>query len=203
MVTPFQAPTARSADHQYSALPSVPVRVDFEARRVAQSATRPGLSAGLGTAVPLEHCSVYWAGMAGGVGAAGGVGGAGGAGAAGAGGTARSDALNAVASDAPASRARAMKDARAIRARAAMGLGLWKLRGAEGLRRAESRRRNEEAAALPRVDEGRASAFSLEHMAGGGILSIGVGCCGELFHKLSSLAESQSDLGVGIITTHS
>ena len=107
MVTPSQPLMARFAA-QFR-LPRAP-SVDFEASSAAQSATSPVLRSGFGTAVPLEHCSVYWAGMAGGagaaggvggVGAAGGVGGVGGAGAAGAGGTARSAALKAVASRAP------------------------------------------------------------------------------------------------------
>ena len=40
-----------------------PSSVVFMASSVAQSAIRPGLSAGFGTATPLEHCSVNWAGM--------------------------------------------------------------------------------------------------------------------------------------------
>ena len=84
------------------------------------------------------------------MGAAGGVGGAG---AAGAGGTARSAALNAVASPAPVvSSETAIMDSVATSASAAMGLG--DLRSAEGLRRDESRRMSEEAAALlPRMDD--------------------------------------------------
>ena len=53
MCTPSQSLMARSGD-QFR-LPSAPSRVGFAASRVAQSDTRPGLSAGLGTAVPLEH----------------------------------------------------------------------------------------------------------------------------------------------------
>ena len=41
----------------------MPSSVVFEASSAAQSATSPALLAGFGTAVPLEHCSVYWVGM--------------------------------------------------------------------------------------------------------------------------------------------
>ena len=58
VVTPFQWLMPTSAD-QFR-LPSAPVRVSFAASRVAQSATRPGLSAGFGTATPLEHWAVNW-----------------------------------------------------------------------------------------------------------------------------------------------
>ena len=85
--------------------------------------------------------------------------------------------VKALALRASAIRARVMMDASAIRARAAMGLG--DLRSDEGFRRAESRRRSE-GAALPRMDDARSYASLSEHMTGGGILSIGVGCCGEL-----------------------
>ena len=191
MVTPSQPLMARFADQFRT--PRVPLplslSVDFDASSAAQSATRPVLRSGFGTAVPLEHCSVYWAGMAGGVGgvgAAGGAGGVGGAGATGAGGTARSAALNAVASPAPViSNETAIMDSVATSASAAMGLG--DLRREDGFRRDESRRRSDEAAPpLPRVDEGRAGVISLEHMTGGGILSIGADDCGELLHELSS-----------------
>ena len=78
-----------------------------------------------------------------------------------------------------------MKDARAIRARAAMGLGLGNL-GNEGFRRDESLLRSEEATApSPRMDEARTQVALLEHMTGGGILGIKAGCCGELPHKYS------------------
>ena len=97
--------------------------MSFDASSAAQSATRPGLSAELGTAVPLEHCSVYWAGMAGGVGGVGAAGGAGGAGAGGAAGTADSAALKAVAWRAPvASNEIAMTAIIASRARAVAAL---------------------------------------------------------------------------------
>ena len=76
-------------------------------------------------------------------------------------------AVWALARPAAAARARDMRDASAIRASAAMGLG--DLRSEDGFRRAESRRRSEEAAAaLPRVDEGWAGVISLEHIIGGG-----------------------------------
>ena len=81
-----------------------------------------------------------------------------------------------------------MREARAIRASAAVGLGPGSLRSDEGVRRDESRRRREEEATglSPRVDEGRAQAFLLEHTTGGGILGIGADWRGELPHKLSS-----------------
>ena len=71
-----------------------------------------------------------------------------------------------------ASRARAMRDARAIRARAAVGLG--NLGNEEGVRRDESRRRREGATGLlPRMDEGQTWVSLLEHTTGGGILDFG------------------------------
>lgn len=82
-----------------------------------------------------------------------------------------------------------MRDARAIRASAAVGLGPGSLRSDEGVRRDESRRRREEEATglSPRVDEGRAQALLLEHTTvGGDILGIGADWRGELPHKVSS-----------------
>ncbi len=68
-----------------------------------------------------------------------------------------------------------MRDARAIRARAAVGLGPGSLGSEEGVRRDVSRRRREEATGLsPRMDEGRMWVSLLEHTTGGGILGIGV-----------------------------
>lgn len=61
------------------------------------------------------------------------------------------------------SRVMAMKDANAIRARAAMGFGLGNL-GSEGLRRDESRLRSEDAISLRR--------FIRTYEWGGGILII-------------------------------
>ena len=88
---------------------------------------------------------------------------------------------------ASARRARVIREARAIRASAAVGLGPGSLRSDEGVRRDESRRRREEATGLsPRVDEGRGRVALLEHTTGGGILGIGADWRGELPHKLSS-----------------
>ena len=89
---------------------------------------------------------------------------------------------------ASARRARVMREARAIRASAAAGLGPGSLRSDEGVRRDESRRRREEEATglSPRVDAGRAQALLLEHTTGGGILDIGADWRGELLHKRSS-----------------
>ena len=63
-----------------------------------------------------------------------------------------------------------MREASAIRASAAVGLGPGSLRSEEGFRRDESRRRREEEATglSPRVDAGRAQALLLEHTTGGG-----------------------------------
>ena len=89
---------------------------------------------------------------------------------------------------ASARRARVIREARAIRASAAVGLGRGSLRSEEGVRRDASRRRREEEATglSPRVDEGRAQASLLEHTTGGGILDIGADWRGELPHKRSS-----------------
>ena len=80
MPTPSQPLMPTSADQFRLIL--APSSVDFAASSVAQSATRPGLSAGFGTAMPLEHCSANVGGVgggvavgAGGVGAGAGVGG--------------------------------------------------------------------------------------------------------------------------------
>ena len=63
MVTPFQSLTRMSGD-QFSLMTSAPSpsSVGFAASRAAQSDTRPGLFAGLGTANPLEHCAVSLSG---------------------------------------------------------------------------------------------------------------------------------------------
>ena len=55
--TPIQRLMRTFADQ--SRLPVVPSIVSFAASSAAQSATRPGVLAGFGTAVPLEHCVVY------------------------------------------------------------------------------------------------------------------------------------------------
>lgn len=61
-----------------------------------------------------------------------------------------------------------MRDARAIRASAATGLGLGNLRN-EGFRRDESLGRSEETMGLyPRIDETRTQAFLIRTYAGGG-----------------------------------
>ena len=51
-------------------LPSAPARVSLAARRAAQSATRAGLSAGLGMTASVEHWAVNWGAMGMGVAAA-------------------------------------------------------------------------------------------------------------------------------------
>ena len=61
MSMPSQALMAMSGD-QFR-LPASPASVSFVASRVAQSDTRAGLSAGLGTATALEHWAVYWGAM--------------------------------------------------------------------------------------------------------------------------------------------
>ena len=85
-----------------------------------------------------------------------------------------------------------MKDASAIRANAAMGLGPGNLGSEEGIRRDESRR----------MSEGRTWVSLLEHTTGGGILDIGVGCCGELPHDLSFWLSSKA-ISIGRIPPHS
>ena len=64
VVTPSQSLMATFADQFRIGADAVPSSVVFEASSAAQSATSPALLAGFGTAVPLEHCSVYWTGMA-------------------------------------------------------------------------------------------------------------------------------------------
>ena len=76
---------------------------------------------------------------------------------------------------ASARRARDMRDASAIRARAAVGLGPGSLGNEDGVRRDVSRRRREGVAGLsPRMDAAWTWVSLLEHTTGGGILGIGV-----------------------------
>ena len=96
-----------------------------------------------------------------------------------------------------------MKDASAIRANAAMGLGLGNLGNDEGTRRDESRRRSEGAAVLlPRMDERRTRVSALEHTTGGGILGIEADYCGELPHNLSFWLTIKA-ISIGNIPLHS
>ena len=61
MITPSQSLMPTSSD-QFR-MPLVPASVSLAASSAAQSDTRPGLSAGFGTATPLEHCAVYCCGI--------------------------------------------------------------------------------------------------------------------------------------------